>query len=73
MNKSILYNQAVDAYFEVCHYGIQVNDSKGNTYSMLVYLQPSRRFSVVGRKYVHLRNINGDIARYNIKTGEITV
>ena len=29
--------------------------------------------SDVGRKYVYLRNCNGLIARYKIKTGEITV
>ena len=72
MNYSLIY-QAIDAYYEVCRYGMPVMDSKGNVYSMLVYQQPSMTSSTVGRKYVYLRNINGDIARYNIKTGEITV
>lgn len=71
--ENVLLEQAIDAYYEVCRYGMQVLDRKGNVYSMLVYIQPSRWLSKVGRKYVYLRNINGDIARFNIKTGDITV
>ena len=66
-------DQALDAYREVCLRGIQVKDQKGNVYSGLLYQQPSITGSKVGWKYVHLRNCNGDIARYNIKTGEITL
>jgi hypothetical protein len=69
----ILLSQAIEAYFEVCHQGIPVTDRKGNVYSMLVYQQPSQSDSIIGRKYVYLRNCNGELARYNIKTGEITV
>ena len=65
--------QAINAWNEVCRRGIPVKDLKGNVYSMLVYQQPSMSDSIIGRKYVHLRNCNGLIARYNIKTGEITV
>lgn len=65
--------QALEAYYEVCRYGMPVKDSKGNVCSMLVYQQPSRTASIIGRKYVYLRNCNGDIARYTIKTGEITI
>ena len=71
--ENVLIEQAIDAYYEVCRYGMQVMDRKGNVYSMLTYMQPSRWLSKVGRKYVHLRNINGDIARYNIKTRTITI
>lgn len=70
---NILLQQAIEAYYEVCRYGMPVKDSKGNVYSMLAYQQPSRTASVIGRKYVYLRNCNGDIARFNIKTGDITV
>jgi hypothetical protein len=72
MNKLIL-EQAIEAYYEVCRLGMPVKDRKGNVYSMLVYQQPSSSCSIIGRKYVYLRNCNGDIARFNIKTGEITV
>ena len=72
MEDNIL-SQAIEAYFEVCHQGIPVTDRKGNVYSMLVYQQPSQSDSIIGRKYVYLRNCNGELARYNIKTGEITV
>ena len=71
--KNFILDQALDAYLEVCLRGIPVKDRKGNVYSMLSYQRPSVRLSKVGWKYVHLRNCNGDIARYNIKTGEITV
>jgi len=71
--KQFILDQALDAYREVCLRGIPVNDRKGNIYPILSYQRPSVRLSKVGWKYVHLRNCNGDIARYNIKTGEITV
>lgn len=73
MKKDILLKQAIEHYYDVCRYGMQVTDRKGNVYSMLTYMQPSRWLSKVGWKYVHLRNCNGDIARYNIKTRTITV
>lgn len=68
-----LYIQALDAYKYVCDKHITVYDRKGNEYPMLLYCVPSYRLSKVGRKYVYLRNCNGELARYNIKTGEITV
>ena len=71
--EDVLLELAIAAYYEVCRTGMQVMDRKGNVYSMLTSMQPSRWLSKVGRKYVHLRNINGDIARYNIKTRTITV
>jgi hypothetical protein len=71
--KKALLQQAIEAYYEVCRTGMRVEDCKGNVYSMLVYQQPSESDSIIGWKYVHLRNCNGEIARYNIKTEEITV
>lgn len=68
-----LFQEAVDAYKYICDKYMTVYDRKGNAYTGLLYQQPSVYSSQVGRKYVHLRNCNGDIARYNIKTGEITV
>lgn len=67
------FNLAIEAYYKVCKNGTPVYNSKREMFSMLVYQQPSSSLSSVGRKYVHLRNCNGKIARYNIKTGEITV
>jgi hypothetical protein len=71
--KHFILDLALDVYREVCLRGIPVYDREGNMYPMLSYQRPSVRLSKVGWKYVHLRNCNGDIARYNIKTGEITV
>lgn len=68
-----LFSQALEAYKYVCDNHITVYDRKGNEYPMLAYCVPSYRLSKVGRKYVYLRNCNGDIARYTIKTGDITV
>ena len=72
MNFDIFY-EAIDAYYNVCKNGTPVYNSKGEMFAMLVYQQPSSSLSSIGRKYVHLRNCNGELARYNIKTGEITV
>ena len=72
MTGNILY-QAIEAYQCVCQFGITVYDRKGNAYYGLLYQRPSWSDSTVGRKYVHLRNCNGEIARYSIKTGEITI
>jgi len=65
--------KAMKAYYRVCTKHITVYDSKGNAYPILSWIAPSWSGSEVGRKYVYLRNCNGLIARYNIKTGEITV
>ena len=66
-------DQAIEAWFKVCKNGTPVYDKDGREYSWLVYQQPARSSCTVGRKYVYLRNCNGELARYNIKTGEITV
>lgn len=68
MNKNFF--EAVSAYAEVCKNGTPVMCADGKEH-MLVYNQPSEADSVVGRKYVHLKNCNGDLCRYVIKTGEI--
>ncbi len=72
-NKALLLELAIDVFYNVCKNGTPVMDKDGNIYSGLIYLQPSRSSSFVGLKYVHLINCNGEFARYNIKTGEITV
>lgn len=68
MNK--IYFEAVAAYERVCKNGTPVLCNDGE-YHMLAYRQPSQTDSVVGRKYVHLNNCNGFIAKYVIKTGRI--
>ena len=70
-----LYIKACLAYKEFCENGTPLKDRDGNVISAmgLIYTAPSQSLSDVGRKYVHLRNSNGDIARYVIKTGEIIV
>lgn len=37
----------------------------------IAYCQPNQAMSEVGRKYVHLKNINGELAKYEIATGKI--
>lgn len=64
---------AIQAYAKVCQEGTPVLGKDGRVYSGLIYQQPSRSDSIVGRKYVHLCNCNGEFARYVIKTGEITI
>ena len=66
-------DKALEAWFKECKNGTPMYDKDGNMYSCLVYQQPARSSCTVGRKYVYLRNCNGELARYNIKTGEITV
>lgn len=68
-----LFIMATLAYKRVCDKHITVFDRKGNAYPLLVYRAPSYSSSIIGRKYVYLRNNHSDIARYNIQTGEITV
>lgn len=65
--------KAMTVYKRVCDRHITIYDRKGNVYPFPVFVAPSASSSEVGRKYVYLRNCNGLIARYNIKTGEITV
>ena len=71
MNDIII--EAMQAYKKVCDEHITVYNRQGTAFPFLSYQVPSWYASEVGRKYVYLRNCNGDIARYNIKTGEITV
>ena len=72
MEKDFLL-MAIQAYKKVCDKHVTVYDRKGNAIPLLLYQDPSYSSSIIGRKYVYLRNCNGEIARYNIKTGEITV
>ena len=72
MSKDIII-EAMQAYKKVCDEHITVYNRQGTAFPLLSYQAPSYSSSEVGRKYVYLRNCNGDIARYNIKTGEITV
>ena len=64
---------AIQAYKEVCDNHATVYNRKGKAIQPLVYQAPSYSSSIIGRKYVYLCNCNGELARYNIKTGEITV
>ena len=73
MKEKSLLDQAISAWYEVCKNGTPVYDKEGNMYAGLMYIQPARSSCIVGLKYVYLRNCNGELARYNIKTGEITV
>ena len=60
METSIL-EDAVKAYARYC----QKNG--------FIFSQPSERMSTVGRKYVHLENINGKLGKYEIATKQIII
>ncbi len=64
-----LFVKACKAYERKCKG--PVYDRNGNVYPVAICCQPSRFDSLIGRKYVHLRNCNGDLARYVIKTGKV--
>ena len=68
-----LYFLAYKAYENVCKNRTPVKDAKGCIYPMIGFSYPSESLSKVGRKYVYLCNCNGMLAKYNIKTGEITI
>ena len=72
MNNDLII-QAIEAYFNVCKDCTPVFNKDGQLISGLIYQQPALSDCTVGRKYVYLRNCNGEIARYNIKTETITV
>ncbi len=55
------FDDAVDAYRKYCED------------NLLIFRQPGENASDVGRKYIHLRNSNEDLARYVIATGEILI
>lgn len=72
MNKDII-TKAMEAYKKVCDEHTTVYNRKGTEIPFLLYQAPSWYLSEAKRKYVYLRNCNGFIARYNLKTGEMTV
>lgn len=53
--KKDLYQQVCKAYSRFC---------KNN---MQVFQQPSESCSIIGRKYVHLRNTYGNLAKYDLR------
>ncbi len=57
--KSQLFTNAVQAYISHCER------------NLVAFQQPSKEGSWVGWKHVHLRNVNGDLARYNHRDGVI--
>lgn len=54
-----IFEDAVMAYAKYC---------KRNGY---IFSQPNEQLSMVGRKYVHLENTNGKLAKYEIATKKI--
>ena len=59
--KTSIFEDAIKAYAKYC---------ETNGY---IFSQPNERLSVVGRKYVHLKNTNGKLGKYEIATGKIIV
>ena len=69
----LLIDLAIHAYYKMCKIGTPFYGKDGRMYSGLIYQQPARSSCKVGRKYVYLRNCNGELARYVIKTGVIII
>lgn len=61
MDTYTTFDDAIKAYHRYCNS------------NNLVFSQPSESLSEIKRKYVYLKNINGDLARYVIKTGKILI
>lgn len=57
--ETTIFEDAVKAYAKYC-------EEQG-----CIFSQPNEEFSMVGRKYVHLENINGKLAKYEIATKRI--
>ena len=66
-------NLAIEAWYKVFKKGTPVYDKDGRMYSGMIYQQPEISSCKVGLNYVYLRNCNGDLARYVIKTGKIII
>lgn len=69
MNKT--YEEALEALMQFHNDNPSVYDEFGRYVGERVWVQPCESQTKVGRKYVYLNNINGLIAKYNMRTGEI--
>ena len=67
-----LFIEAVRAYAKACKNGTPILFPDGE-YRSLTYCEPSEASTEIVRKYVYLRNSNGLLAKYNIKTRRIIV
>ena len=72
MEELTLFEKACKAYARVCKNGTPLVVDGGISHP-LAYCVPSEVCSEIGRKYVYLRNCNGDLAKYEIKTGKISI
>lgn len=70
---NVFYEEALDALIKFHKENPSVFDDFGKYVGERIWVQPSQMDSVIGRKYVYLNNINGPIAKYSIKTGEIII
>lgn len=59
--REALFARACAAYEQLC---------RDENY---IYMQPARDRSHIGRTYVHLCSVRGDLGRYNIATGEMVI
>lgn len=69
--KSAIYDEALKALIAFHKHKPDVYDEFGNYLGTRRWVQPSKFDSVVGRKYVYLNNINGLIAKYDMKKKQI--
>ncbi len=67
------FKEAVNALLQFHKDNPSVYDEFGRYQGERLWVQPSECDSVIGRKFVYLNNINGQIAKYDIKKGEIII
>ena len=66
-----LYDEALDALMKYHRYNPNVKDEYGRVLGVRRWVQPSRSLSRTTWKYVYLNNINGLVAKYEIKNKKI--
>lgn len=71
--KKNLFFEAVEALADFAKRNPSVYDEFGRYQGERLWVQPSECDSVIGRRFVYLNNINGQIAKYDIKKGEIII
>ena len=67
------FEEALDALIKFHRENPSVYDDFGRYVGERIWVQPCQTDSVIGHKYVYLNNINGLIAKYNMRTGEIII
>ena len=68
-----LHSEAIEALTQFFKNNPDVYDENGRWVGVRRWVQPCESITKVTWKYVYLSNINGLIAKYNRRTGEIII